>query len=157
LLQERTLTLLRSAGFTGFEVRPVEARFRRSTERPPRLWELVVTGWAGMARPESGIRLDEPASCSVCGHLRYTGLRNPGSLIDESKWDGSDFFMVWPMPMFVFVTDGVRRTVREHHLTGVRVVPVSDLGPADGFSPGRLSYSMPEERARELGEPLGIY
>ena len=114
-----------------------------------------------MAKSESGIRLDEAKSCSVCGHLRYTELLNAEQLIDESKWDGSDFFMVWPLPKYVFVTERVVNVIREHHLTGVRIVPVSELKPSrhviPGYSPGRLSYSMPEKRARELGEPLGIY
>jgi len=55
LLQQRALDALRQKGFTGFEVKPVEARFkRRAPSEPPRFWELVVTGWAGMASPESG-------------------------------------------------------------------------------------------------------
>jgi len=114
-----------------------------------------------MAKPESGIRLDESKSCAVCGSLQYTDLTDATQLIDESKWDGSDFFMVWPMPKFVFVTERVVNVIREHHLTGVRIEPIWELKPSPhvipGYSPGRLSYWMPERRARELGEPLGIY
>lgn len=157
LLQDRTLGLLRSNGFTGFEVKPVKARFKTSTECPPKLWELVLTGWAGIAKPESGIRLDESKSCPVCGHLHYTGLLNPRHLIDENKWDGSDIFMVWPMPKYIFITWQVRHTLGEHKLKGLRLTRVSELEPTDGFSPGRLSFWMPEARARELGEPLKIF
>ena len=96
LVQARTLKLLHKCGFRGFEVRPVTARFKRSSARPPALWELVLTGWAGMAPVASGIRLDESKSCLACGSLKYTGLVHPERLIDETKWDGSDFFMVWP-------------------------------------------------------------
>jgi hypothetical protein len=161
LVRDRTLELLRRHEFSGFEVKPVTARFEKSVQRPPTLWELRLTGWAGMAKPESGIRLDESASCKVCGKLRYTGLTNAEQLIDESKWDGSDFFIVWPLPKFVFATERVVNVIREHHLTGVRIEPVSELKTSPhvipGYSPGRLSYRMPEKRARELGEPLGIY
>ncbi len=157
LIQTRALQVLKSVGITGFEVEPVVARFEKSSERPPELWELRVTGWAGIAKPESGIHLDEALTCRVCGHLRYTGLANPEQLIDEKTWDGSDFFMVWPMPRYVFVTEQVAAVVRDYHLTGVKVVPVGELKKTDGFTPGRLHYYMPEDRARQLGEPLGIY
>jgi hypothetical protein len=157
LIQDRTLELLRSCRFTGFEVKPVRARFGRSAKQPPNLWEIVLTGWAGMAKPESGIRFDESKSCPVCSYFRYTGLSNPEQLIDESRWDGSDFFMVWPMPTHVFATNRVIHTVREYHLTGIQVMPVSKLEKSEGYTPGRLSYWMPENQAREFGEPLGIY
>jgi Protein of unknown function (Gmx_para_CXXCG) len=157
LIQDRTLELLRSSGFTGFEVKPVNARFSTSSQQPPKLWELVLTGWAGVAKPESGIQLNESKSCMVCGHLKYTGLRNPEEVIDRGKWDGDDFFMVWPMPTYVFVSERVISAIRAHHLTGVHIVPVAELKTTDGFSPGRLHYWMPENRARQIGEPLGIF
>lgn len=159
LMQDRTLQLLRAFNFTGFEVKPVTARFKRSTaEQPPTLWELILTGWAGMANPASGLRFDEAKSCAICGHLTYTGLLHPEQLIDEKAWDGSDFFMVWPFPRFVFVTERVVSMIGEHDLTGVQIACGSNFkSVTDEFSPGRLSYLMPEKRARELGEPLGIY
>jgi hypothetical protein len=157
-MQNRVLELFRSYGFTGFDVKPVTARFQRSAEQPPTLWELVLTGWAGVANPASGLRLDEGKSCAVCGHLTYTGLLHPGRLINQRTWDGSDLFIVWPFPKFVFVTERIISTIREHNLTGVQTIRGSSFKPVtDQFSPGRLSYSMPEKRARELGEPLGIF
>jgi len=157
IMQARTLEILRSNGLTGFEVKPVVARFRKSIRRPPPLWELVVTEWAGCAKPESGIHLNDQASCHTCAHLKYTGLSNPRELIDKKVWDGSDFFMVWPLPRYVFVSERVVKTLQDHHLTGVQIVSASDLKMTDGFTPGRLRYYMPDARARELGEPLGIY
>jgi len=176
LIQDGVLRLFQEAGFTGFEVKPVEARIKVRAKRPdpcddnaglkaedaaavgiPTLWELVVTGWGGIAPPESGIRLDE--SCPACGLLHYTSFDNPALLIDEKQWDGSDFFIVWPLPGFIFVTDRVARFIRKHKLTGARLQASETLRKLvpGGFSPGRLSYCMPEERARQLGEPLGIY
>ncbi len=156
-IRDRVLRLLRDSGITGFEVRRVAARFAHSREPAPALWQVVVTGWAGTAKPESGIHLDESRSCQFCGHLRYTGLINAHELVDPTKWDGSDFFMVWPMPGYILVTRRVVDIILEHGLTGVRCTPVSELEATDGFAPGRLHYYMPEPRARQLGEPLGIY
>jgi hypothetical protein len=155
LIQDHVLKLFQKNGFTGFEVKPVKAKFRRKSELPvPKLWELIVTGWAGMAPPESGIKLVE--RCEGCGHTVYSGCSNPNALIKESQWDGSDFFMVWPLPRFIFVTDRVVQTISNNNLTGVVLRQQKELGISDGYSPGRLSYWMPKKRAHELGAPLGI-
>ena len=73
LLRDSAIELLKDNRFTGFEVKPVKVRFKRGSGEPPRLWELVVTGWGGMAPPGSGIRLIE--SCLACGSPHYLGAR----------------------------------------------------------------------------------
>lgn len=190
LIQDRVLNLFRDNGLTGFEVKPVKSVFKKAREKPPRLWELVVTGWAGMAPPESGIRLVE--RCEGCGHTTYSEPSDVTKLISPSQWDGSDFFIVWPLPNFIFVTERVVHVIRDNDLKGVVLTPPAKLlflgprikklaakriresnlpgakpmSPEDvarlmdytpRLAPGRLSYCMPEKRARELGEPLGIY
>jgi len=156
LVQDHVLDLFKRSGFTGYDVKPVKATFKGdSKQKPPRLWELIATGWAGMAPPESGIKLVE--RCEACRHTHYSAASNPARLIDVSQWDGSDFFIVWPLPNFIFVTDRVARAIRDNGFSGVVLKSPSDLCfSCGGFSPGRLSYSMPEERARELGGSLGI-
>jgi hypothetical protein len=155
LLQDHVLELFRSCGFSGFHVNPAAARYNRaSRQTPPKLWEFVVTGWAGVAPAISGIRLKE--RCEACKHTVYSGCTNANALIDFSQWDGSDFFIVWPMPRFIFVTDRVAQMIRENKLTGVALKAPGDLDISDGFSPGLLSYYMPEKRAAELGIASGI-
>jgi len=155
VIQDRVLQLFREAGFTGFDVRPVNARFKNSAQEVPILWELRVTGWGGMAGAESGIKLIK--HCPGCGMLRYSGTDHPELIIDEGQWDGSDFFMVWPLPRFIFVTDRVAEVVRDHRLSGVNAQPPAVLNLSRGFGPGRLSDWMDKERAHQLGDPLGIY
>jgi len=155
LVQDRVLELFKRSGFTGYDVKPARARFKRASERqPPRLRELIVTGWGGMAPAGSGIRVIE--RCEGCGHTVYSGCDNPDHLIDVSHWDGSDFFIVWPLPKFIFVTERVAQAIRENHLTGAMLKQPRELDLSGGFSPGPLSYSMAEERARQLGAALGI-
>ena len=115
---------------------------------------------AALKRGETtAVRLIE--ACPSCGHLRYSACTNPGRLIDPGKWDGSDFFMVWPLPAYVFITERVALMIQENDLSGGVLKQVGKLvfssGIGSGFSPGRLSYHMPEQRARELGQPLDIY
>jgi hypothetical protein len=155
LVQDHVVKLFKEHDFTGYDVKPAKAIFKRASDRkPPKLWELTLLGWAGMAPAETGIRLLE--NCPGCGHLYYSGGTNPSNLIDISQWDGSDFFMVWPLPNFIFMTDRVTQVIRENHLTGTRLIPLDSLNLSGGFSPGRLSYSMPIDRAHKLGAALGI-
>ena len=158
LLQDHVVDLFKAEGFTGYDLRPVNARFRSWRKTPPRLRELVVLGWGGVAPPETGIRRLE--YCSACGYSHYSSCSQSEKLIDISQWDGSDIFMVWPLPKYIFVTDRVAEAIRSAGYKGVRLIALEDLQQefvGDGFSPGRLSHSMPDERAREIGGPLGIY
>jgi hypothetical protein len=82
---------------------------------------------------------------------------DPSNLIDWEQWDGSDFFMVWPMPRFVFISNRVASFIQEEEISGVQVVQVSNLRPTRGFSPGGLRIWMDDDRARLLGQPLDIY
>jgi len=61
VIQDRVLRRFREAGFSGFEVAPVEVtkiRVRRAADQAeairqlPALWEVIVTGWAGEAPAE---------------------------------------------------------------------------------------------------------
>ncbi|MCX5661858.1 MAG: hypothetical protein NTW19_19445 [Planctomycetota bacterium] len=152
ILTAKAIEVLRDEHVTGFEARPIRAASPRQALPP--LWEMVVTGWGGMASEASGIQLTY--RCPGCGHLKYSGALQADALVDESRWDGSDVFMVWPMPRFFLAAPRVTTIIRKHKLTGVRAVPLHKLNLRDGFTPGRLSQWMPEERARELGEPLDI-
>jgi hypothetical protein len=80
--------------------------------------------------------------------------------VDPAQCDGSDFFMVWPIPKFVFVTEAVADCVRDYQLTGVARERSHEYEPGRAvtgtLTPGRLSYWMPESRARELGRQAGI-
>ena len=69
-----------------------------------------------------------------------------------------EVFIMWPLPAFIFVTERVVQVFKENGLKGAefaKTFPV--LPPGIGFSPQRLSYSMPQDRAHEIGDPLGIY
>lgn len=174
LIQDNILSQFKDQGFSGFDVKPVSVgiKFKSKEYDPcddnpgiktkdavqieiPKLWELVITGWSGIAPPESGIRLWR--RCIMCGLLKYKGDTNPLLLIDEKQWDGSDFFMVWPYPRYIFITDRAAKFIKEKKLSGVRLQRIEDLNLNGGAMPGRLSYYMPDDRAYQIGEPLGIY
>jgi len=74
--------------------------------------------------------------------------------------------MVWPLPRFIFVADRVREFMQKNDIRFTEFVLPADLQPKTptqkllfnkGYGAGRLSRWMPEARAHELGDPLGIY
>lgn len=178
LVQDRVLRQFREEGFTGFEARPVEVGTKVRAKEPdpcatnpglkardagrleiPTFWEIVRTGWGGLAPPESGIHLTE--RCPGCNRQKYSGWTDVSRLVDDTQWDGSDFFIVWPLPVHCFVSDRVAQFIKKQKLTGVRATPVEKMKwpkfLEPGFTPGRLREWMDDERARRIGEPLGIY
>ena len=92
LVQDHVAVLLREARLTGYELRPATAQFKtRRSVAALRFWELVVTGWGGMAPRESGVHLLE--KCVRRGYSNYTKATG-SSLINVLEWDGSVFFRV---------------------------------------------------------------
>jgi hypothetical protein len=156
LLTKRAVSALRKNRVTGFETLPVTARFRQSLLDPPELFELRVTGWAGIAPLSSGVRLVE--HCEHCGLLVYSNFKDATQLIDLKLWDGSDFFMIWPLPRFIFLTERAKNVIERAGLEGAIFVPAEKLPASEHrhLSPGRLSYWMSKERAHELDELYGI-
>ncbi len=141
-------------GPTGCETRPAiitaNGRVRRHDFE-----ELIVTGWGGLARPESGVRLVE--SCEGCGYLKYTGVVRWRRLFDRSQWDGSDFFMVWPLPRFIFVTHRVAKLLRESGFGGFRLASLGEMEPQEGLAPGRVTDWLSKEKARKVGVSADIF
>lgn len=96
-------------------------------------------------------------ACPACNHRKYT-IAQPSRLIDHASWDGSDLFIVWPLPLYRFVSERLANILREEAITGVKLIPETDIPfkRGDGATPGRLLDWMPESRARALGDRLGI-
>lgn len=157
LVTDKVVDIFIKNNVNGYELWPVEII---NLDLPYKVWELRTLGWAGMASRKSGIELNLKESCFDCNHLRYTSLKYPKHLINDKEWDGSDIFMVWPLPKYKFVSQKVYDIIKKEKLTGSSIVPVNEMELGsynNGFSPGRLSYEMPVQRAKKLGEPLGIF
>ncbi len=156
LISERVLDIFEKNHVTGFETRPARVAYPDKIKaRPPHLFELVVTGWGGLAAPTAGLTLVE--SCPACGHKTYT-IAEPSRAIDATAWDGSDLFIVWPLPSFRFASDRLASIIRQESISGVKLIlaPEIPLERGDGLSPGPLASSMPKKRACELEKRFGI-
>jgi hypothetical protein len=156
LIHNSLLAEMVSRHFTGFTLRPATVRFRDGFHSQE-YKQLIVTGWGGLARPESGIRLVD--SCPGCLYKEYSPLIDPSRLLDPSQWSGEDFFKVWPLVGYILVT----RKVTEF-LATEKIRSYSAYGPAEavaiaggvGITVGSLADNFPEDLALKYGRPLGI-
>lgn len=143
-----------ASGITGIDFVPTKAVSKR-TRKSLEVWEATILGWGGQVAPESGVRLEE--ECPVCHHRHYSPINDPEKLIQLDQWDGSDVFMIWPLPAFMFVTERVVDLISENSITGVTWRKTLPPSAGCGYSPGGLSLWMPEGRAHAIGDSLGIF
>lgn len=154
LLEEDIVKPLMSSGFSGIEFRPAELYTTTETPIGMGIFQLRVTGWGGIAPPQSGIRVME--ECPQCGRKVFSGFTNPVRLFSVDAWDGSDFFIIWPMPKFVFVTKDVADWITRPEFSGVCVKPLADFPKpiAGGYSPGHLHDWFDDKRVTEIMSSL---
>ena len=119
--------------------------------------ELIVTGWAGIARPESGIQVVK--SCPACHWKKYSGLRDAEQLIHWNQWTGEDFFVVWPKPNHILITDQVAHLLLNHRVKSFELLDLQSIDPMirnSGFTVAQLSEVFPADLAVKYGRPLGL-
>lgn len=122
--------------FSGFRFQEVEFFTTSETPFGRDAVEFQVTGWGGRAGKESGIEVLE--ECPGCKRRIFSGYEEPAKLFNIDEWDGSDIFIIWPMPSYIFVTKDVRNWARDKNFTGVQFIPISDLPPSDTFTPNPI-------------------
>lgn len=123
IVTDRALKYFREAGLTGFRADSTEiVRYPKGWDKQRNLvfWEIIIAGSAGHAHPDSGIRLLR--QCDACGSVEYSAYEN-GIIVDESRWDGADFFTVVEYPRFYLVTERAKRVILENELTNIQLVP----------------------------------
>jgi hypothetical protein len=157
LISRKILQLFAEQRVTGFEAKPIKVLLPEDIELPPPpdVYQLVVTGWGGLASPAAGVSLMH--SCSTCGHRQYS-IAEPSQLIDVTAWDGSDLFFVWPLPKYLFASDRLADILRSEKVSGLELVPAPDIPFDKGGTagPGLLSDHMPAHRARDLDQRFGV-
>lgn len=142
--------------FTGFRTEPAVVRFRDGSISEE-YREFIITGWAGIAKPESGVKIRQ--DCPACHWKNYTAIKDPGQLVDWSQWTGEDFFMVWPLPLSLMVTERVANWFKAKKSRRYLVRGPGDRGHlarTTGFTVGRLSNFLPVDLAIKYGRPLGL-
>jgi hypothetical protein len=129
-----------------------ETQFYTTTETPfgRDSLEMRINGWGGMAPVDSGIRVVE--QCPYCKDTVFSGYTRPSRLFNIEAWDGSDLFLIWPLPRYVMVTGRVRDFLLHAKFTGVRLRGLEELPEvvAGTLTPGNLRDWLDEERIRVI-------
>jgi hypothetical protein len=158
-IHEQILDEFEREGFTGYRVEPATVSFldgSASTEYR----EFIVTGWAGTASPESGVRLVK--GCPACLRKEYSPITNFEKVIDWSQWSGEDFFVVWPMMGYRLVTGRLAQWLLTRKVKSFRLEKEFEVRKRDSIisklniPAGRLSIYLPEDLAIRYGRPLGL-
>jgi hypothetical protein len=152
VMHARLVELFEKRGITGFRALPATVRFRNGLVSHD-YYEIVTTGWAGIARPESGVHLI--SRCDGCGRKEYSAMQKPMEMIDWDQWTGDDFFVVWPLPAVSLVTERVAEALKS---VKAKSYSLSSIGQfvGGGFLVGRLSAMMPADVAAKYGASLGL-
>lgn len=150
MLVERDIMEELQARFSGFEFRHAELYTTTETPIGREVFQLRVTGWGGIAPPDSGIRVVE--ECPHCKRQVFSGFTDPNKIFSIDAWDGSDFFIIWPMPKFIFVTGSVVDWIKKSGYSGIRVKPLDKFPKsiAGRFSPGHLHDWFDDDRLAEI-------
>jgi len=89
--------------------------------------------------------------------LEYTGVTDWSKALDLDQWDGSDLFIVWPLPRYIVASSRAASIIRAGQYSGVEITLIEDMAPIEGsLSPGRLSYWLPQQRLAELAIPVKL-
>jgi hypothetical protein len=156
LIHEELLDKFTDEGFTGFRTQP--AKLRYSDGKITTSYKvLIVTGWAGIVLPDSGMKIIE--ECPNCHWKVYSPISNYESIVDWSQWTGDDFFIVYPLVGRILVTERVGEFLKKEKVKSYLLHDLKDEPDIIREQPtyaNRLSTRFPKDLAIKYGRPLGI-
>lgn len=176
LVRSDILDMMKKEGFSGFEAKQARVRWDPfitapgfhddeddwglaeliSDDESPMFYELLTTGWGGLAADGCGISRVESTNT-------WEGYADWTKILDYNSWDGSDFFIIWPFGFTRVVTNRVAEFIRKSELSGVKLTSMEEymnhhkLCKPGRIIPMRLRDHFPDKLAKAIGEPLGIY
>jgi hypothetical protein len=154
LIKHDVVRMFSELKLTGFSTRSAEV-IAKGKKSALAYEEFVLTGWAGVAKPASGVHVTY--RCDVCGHTEYSGVTDWSNLVDWAQWDGSDFFMVWPLPRFIFVIGSAVEKLEALRLSGATFSSVDELPRQDdSLTPGHISYWLSIDTLKRYDIPSDL-
>jgi hypothetical protein len=153
-ISERLLGIFQEEKLTGFETAPATMNLVFEHEPADRVFhQLIFTGWGGVADPRSGIVqiVDERSKYA------YSEPKNRSLIFDQSQWDGSDFFLIFPLTGSRFISERVRQILGKLKIKRYECSEIAQLARGcPTLLPAPLRCYYTDERAKELGGKLGI-
>lgn len=114
-------TALQQSPLQGIELMPIEivkAKGNNSTYALP-LFELRVKGHGW----REGVDESMLISCPQCGRTKNPKSKSGLEPLDETRWDGTDFFNVDHNPNVIAVTSRVKEFLEQHQFSNYRLIP----------------------------------
>ena len=116
-------TALQQSSLQGAELMPIEivkAKGNNSTYASP-LFELRVKGYGW----RKGVDESQLNSCPLCGRTQNPKWKGGLEPLDETRWDGTDFFNVDHNPNVVAITSKAKEFLEQHQFSNYRLIPWS--------------------------------
>ncbi|MEM9645845.1 MAG: hypothetical protein AAF989_12715 [Planctomycetota bacterium] len=159
-ISDELLDVFREAEITGFEVAEADVRIPFPHEpSQAKFWQVIVTGWGGIANPASGIvELDR----ETYGTHKYAPCTDVRMMLDPEQYDGTDLFLVWPLPYKVWVSPRLSKLLASKRVKHYEIDPVESYrferleSDPVGFGPYPLECYFTAARAAEVGSAHGI-
>jgi hypothetical protein len=121
LATKRVVESIHAGGVTGLDAVRVRtrwhARARDKSQPIPELYGLNVTGRAW----RRDVDKESVTLCENCGRRSFPAPDE--IIIDESKWDGSDIFLIDDVWTYVMVTERVRELFEHAEFSNCRFIP----------------------------------
>lgn len=158
-IHESVIASFRKEGFSGFRTKPAKITFQDG-QTSDEYQEFIVTGWAGVVRPESGMRLLE--TCAGCHWKNYGPISDFNQVIDWGQWTGEDFFFVWPLTGNRLCTERVAKWLESSGVhsfaitRGFKSLEQRRRHLNYGIPRGALSDYLPEDLAIKYGRASGL-
>lgn len=142
----RVFAAMEDARLTGWLMNPATVSFADGTVST-HYGELWVYGFGGIALPSTGCKL--LWRCQGCGQREYQDGIIRGKAVRQARWDGSDFFIVWPLVKYPICTDRAKDVLERFRMDKIVFrKPEEDVTPISGYGDTAVPpYYKPEARA----------
>ncbi|MHB1295630.1 MAG: hypothetical protein ACYC4R_11625 [Anaerolineae bacterium] len=120
IISQRVVDLFQAEGFAGWSTYPVTVRDRESTLLEG-YYGLAVTGRSGPLQRERSSR--EPRPPVLPGLPERAVYR--GMYFDESRWDGTDIFLIWG-GLYLIVKETVKKVLERAKVRNVIFTTLRD-------------------------------
>jgi hypothetical protein len=167
VFSQRVFSALKEAGLTGWVMNPTTISFADGTVRGD-FGELWVDGFGGVADSSSGCKL--LWRCRACGLSEYQGavdfmkraelIKRSGVFVEarggfdfgqaikQARWDGSDFFIIWPLMNFPICTDRAKVVMEQFRIDEIVFRKPEEIQPLEFYGDTAIPpFFKPEARA----------
>ncbi|WP_442753677.1 hypothetical protein ACNHKD_11770 [Methylocystis sp. JAN1] len=163
----RVFAALEEAKLTGWLMNPATVSFADGTVSTD-FGELWINGFGGVAPLSTGCKL--LWRCRGCGLSEYQGavdfmkraefIRRTGVFVEarggfdfgqaikQARWDGSDFFIIWPLMNFPICTDRAKVVMEQFRIDKIQFKKPEEIEPIECYGDTAVPpYYKPEARA----------